>query len=66
MLGAIEVDSNLNNDDTVKYSVIALANLSSHPKFMADSDRTKGDLTQMSKVCVLPRRPAPTRHEAGV
>jgi hypothetical protein len=50
MLGAIEVDSNLNDDDTVKYSVIALANLSSHPKFMADSDRTKGDLTQMSKV----------------
>jgi len=43
MLGAIEVDS-LNNDiDTIKYCVIALANMSSHPNFMSENHRAKGD-----------------------
>lgn len=37
MLGAIESDSHSNDEDTIKYSVIALANLSSHPHFMSES-----------------------------
>jgi hypothetical protein len=46
MLGAIEIDTQTNDDDTIKYSVIALANLSCHPKFMSDSQRaSKGDIT---------------------
>lgn len=51
MLGAIEADTAMNDEDTIKYSVIALANLSSHPNFMTDTQRAaKGDITQMSKV----------------
>lgn len=46
MLGAIEVDTHTNDDDTIKYSVIALANLSCHPRFMSDSQRAnRGDIT---------------------
>ena len=52
MLGAIELDSHMNDEDTIKYSVIALANLSSHPNFMKDTMRAAkgGENTQMSKV----------------
>jgi hypothetical protein len=52
MLGAIEIDTQMNDDDTIKYSVIALANLSSHPNFMKDTMRAAkgGENTQMSKV----------------
>ncbi len=37
MLGTIETDAHMNDEDTIKYSVIALANLSSHPLFMTET-----------------------------
>jgi ABC-type transporter Mla MlaB component len=53
MLGTIEQDNqNASNDeDAIKYSVIALANLSSHPNFMTETQKAaKGDITQLSRV----------------
>lgn len=46
MLSAIESDSQSNDEDTIKYSVIALANLSSHPDFMNDTSKaSKSELS---------------------
>lgn len=51
MLSAIESDSQSNDEDTIKYSVIALANLSSHPEFMNDTSKaSKSEISQMSKI----------------
>ena len=51
MLNDIEKDQSINDEETIKYSVIALSNLSCHPNFMADSLNTaKKDNTQQAKV----------------
>jgi hypothetical protein len=46
MLNAIESEYLQNDEDTMKYAVIALANISSHPLFMSDlSDTMKSDIS---------------------
>eukprot|EP00347_Sterkiella_histriomuscorum_P023636 403333912 len=50
LLGAIEADGLL-DEDTIKHSAIALANLSSHKDFMTQTQKSgKGDIAQISKV----------------
>lgn len=50
LLGAVEADGML-DEDTIKHSAIALANLSSHKDFMGPLQKQgKGDFAQISKV----------------
>lgn len=50
MLNDIEKDFSVNDEDTIKYAVIALANLSSHQNFMSDTTNLKRDTAQQTKV----------------
>jgi hypothetical protein len=41
MLNDIEKDTNSNDEETIKYSVITLSNLSCHENFMVDANSKK-------------------------